>query len=70
MTNNEFLGYLTSETWADANFAPVRDSEALAKLPPDARAEWTQFWNELPKMGPREVAPSPREVVDIQKSVD
>jgi eukaryotic-like serine/threonine-protein kinase len=70
MTNNEFLGYLTSETWADANFAPVRDSEALAKLPPDERAEWTQFWNELPKLGPREVAPPPREVVDIQKSVD
>jgi tetratricopeptide (TPR) repeat protein len=45
----------------NADFAPVRDPEALAKLPPDERAEWTRFWAELPKKEKKlDVAPAPR----------
>jgi serine/threonine protein kinase len=52
--------YLANSTWRNPDLAPVRDPGAIAKLPPDARAEWSRYWNELPKLGPREIAPPPR----------
>jgi hypothetical protein len=42
----------------------VRDAKELAKLPPDERAEWEKFWNDLaPPASPKpgyEIAPPPR----------
>jgi hypothetical protein len=49
---------LSDQIWNDPNFIPVREPEALAKLPPQERAEWTKLWAELPKK--LEVAPAPR----------
>jgi serine/threonine protein kinase len=54
---------LSNQIWNDSVFAPVRDPESLAKLPPDECAEWTRFWAELPKKEKKlEVAPAPRPV--------
>ena len=39
------------------NLAPVRDPVQLALLPPDERAEWEKFWEEL---GGSTIAPAPR----------
>ena len=60
MENATLFRLLTYRTWTNPDFAPVRDPEAIAKLPPEERAEWTRFWEELPKK--REVAPPPRSV--------
>ena len=56
----------------NTDFAAVRDAKELAKLPPDERAEWEKFWEEItpafekpttekPKSKAREVTPPPRE---------
>lgn len=59
-TDKELLKYVADQTWNEPNFDPVRDPEAIAKLPPDERAEWTRFWVELPKLRKPEIAPPPR----------
>ena len=36
------------EHWKkDADLAPVREAEALNKLPPDERKEWQQLWGDV-----------------------
>jgi hypothetical protein len=49
--------------FATPDLAPVREPDALAKLPSDERAEWTRFWAELPRRPAKlEPAPAPRAV--------
>jgi hypothetical protein len=48
----ELLPFLANQLRENPDFAPVRDPEALAGLRPDERADWSRFWNELPKPGP------------------
>ncbi|MBP3958750.1 protein kinase [Gemmata sp. G18] len=53
-------GYLNSLS----DLAPVRDANERAKLPANERAEWEQFWVEVPPAVPapheHEIAPAPR----------
>jgi hypothetical protein len=35
----------------DADFAGVRGTEALAKLPEAERAEWTKLWQDVAALG-------------------
>ena len=32
---------------ADPDLAPLREPEAMKKLPPDEREEWGAFWNDV-----------------------
>src|SRR5262249_55559670 len=53
------LGYQAKHT---APPAPVRDPAELAKLPPEERAGWQQFWDALAASQLPAVAPPPRPV--------
>ena len=54
----ELLVLLAHEVRTEPGLAPVRDAKERAKLPPDERAEWEQFW----AAAAPDIAPPPREV--------
>ena len=43
----------------DRSRTHTSDPEALARFPPEERADWNRFWNELPKPEAKEVGPPP-----------